>query len=140
MENKTVYIETFCKENNLVFAQKSECGFGRPCVGILSPESDNYIEYNPTHAETYKPIDGTHSDKHYEFAPADAYHKHDCFAVLAHDENYDEAISQLYDWISKIVAYGYEVRKFNTGATGIQAMVSGTHNYCIVLTPTTPNE
>lgn len=62
--------------------ERTEVGFGRPAVGVFY--GDAFVEY------------------HYElriWTPEDAYHKWDSIVVLVHDDQYDRAMQQLYDWI-----------------------------------------
>ena len=47
-------LQDFANKHKIVLDEHGECGFGRPCVGFL--HGDNYIDINPHHSETYKPI------------------------------------------------------------------------------------
>ena len=129
-------IDNFAKEHGVFFKQKGECGFGRPCVGLLSSEEGNYVDYNPT-SDVYddevgfKPI-FTEEPLFYDIAPEDAYHKHDCFAVLVHDDNYAEGIRQLSEWVDNLREMGVELKTYETGAVGIQALLSGKTGYAFV--------
>ena len=49
-------------------------------------------------------------------------------AVLGRGE---KSIRQLADWVDKLNEMGAVVEKYATGATGLQAMISGTHNYAV---------
>lgn len=70
-------------------------GFGRDCVGILKGSS--YIDYMHIYDLEPQP----------EFwSPEDAYHKHDCLAVLGHG---DDAINQLYEWVTWLDSHGWTV-------------------------------
>lgn len=99
---------------------KGQVGFGRPCVGILYGQS--YVDTN----------NGDYSTDYECLAPpsgvTDAYHKHDCLAVLAHGEesaDYDAALEQLYTWVVWLIEndYGVEVvdrQTFNKDGVGRQ--------------------
>lgn len=58
---------------------------------------------------------------------------HDCFAVLVSDDDYDSALIELSEWIKRIEDNGYTIEVYDTGATGVQAMISGTQGKCIKL-------
>jgi hypothetical protein len=80
---------------NRVIITEGECGFGRPCVGITT--GDQWIDWRATTgAPDYRP----EPDPWEGFVPPDAYHKHDCVAVLGQD---DLAWSQLADWLTAIM-------------------------------------
>lgn len=119
-------IQKFANRFKLIFEDEGECGFGRECVGLT--DGNNWVNYNPTHAETYEDIEGFYDERLFEIAPKDAYHKHYCLAVLGRGEN---AIRQLSEWVDKLNELGVVVEEYETGATGIQAMISGTHNYAV---------
>lgn len=67
---------------------EGECGFGRECVGITC--QGNYVDYDPDCGVP---------------CPEDAYHKHECIAVLGRDQN---AICQLHDWCKAFEAAGFD--------------------------------
>lgn len=78
-------------EQGCVLELDGEVGFGRPCVGVIHGQSYvDYITYSDDSA-----WDGRAA------APdgVNAYHKHDCLAVLGTDE---EAVDGLLRWIDKI--------------------------------------
>ena len=136
--------QRFANEHEIIFKKRGTCGFGRPCVGFSS--GDQWIDYNPYHRTTYEPLPGFSGDRlraPYDLVP-DTYHKADCLAVLAHpkaergsgmfagdlDEmdlyDYDPAIIQLALWVQHMEAQGpLEVVDHETGATGLQVIVSG---------------
>jgi hypothetical protein len=75
-----------------------ECGFGRPCVGLSS--GDKWVDWRgdegpPNYFPLPDPYDG--------WVPMDAYHKHDCVAVLIHDDNKAAAWTQLRLWLDAII-------------------------------------
>ncbi len=119
-------IQEFANRFKLIFEEEGECGFGRECVGLTN--GNNYVDYNPTHSETYEYIDGFYDERFDEIAPPDAYHKHDCLAVLGRGE---VPIRQLAEWVIKLNDLGAVVEKYPTGATGLQAMISGRHNFAV---------
>jgi len=124
----------FSKKHELTLVIDGECGFGRPCVGYTSPMG-NYVDYNPTRYPDYDEIPELCSDDHFDLAPSDAYHKHDCMAVLVHDDNKDEALEQLLEWVGALEDRGVTVVEYETGAVGVQAMVSGSKGYALKLSP-----
>jgi len=95
------YCEDFAEKYNLDFDDESQCGFGRPCVGLLDKSAGTYIEYNPLDPE-YEYVEELYNEVFEDTAPVDAYHKHTCFAVLARNDDYDGAIIQLADWLRAI--------------------------------------
>jgi hypothetical protein len=76
------------------FEDNGECGFGRSCVGISIHGS--YPDYDCEDDAQCPPPE-----------TKDAYHKHDCLAVLNHG-NTEEAIRQLYAWCRKLESNGYK--------------------------------
>jgi hypothetical protein len=117
-------LQAFANKHKVVLEDKGECGFGRPCVGFTY--GGNYIDYNPmSMGSDYKqiwPYDSRLSTP----AGVDAYHKHDCVAVLVTDDNYEAALDQLLKWVEHLESHGVlEVVQYETGADGIQALVSG---------------
>jgi len=119
-------IQEFANRFKLIFEDEGECGFGRECVGLTN--GSNYVEYNPTDSVNYDYIKGFYDERFYDITPPDAYHKHTCIAVLGRGDN---AIRQLSDWVDRLTEIGVVVEKYATGATGIQAMVSGVYNYAV---------
>lgn len=117
----------FARDHALTFVERGEVGFGRPCVGFTHDGS--YSDFNPYNHADYEPI-FPHDDRLGAPAGVNAYHKHDCFAVLAHGEDgeaYDAAVMELDAWVRHLEAQGeLEVVEFKTGATGLQAMFTGT--------------
>jgi hypothetical protein len=113
-------IQEYANRFKLIFEDEGECGFGRECVGLTS--GTNWVDYNPTDDSTGEEIKGFYDERFYEIKPPDAYYKHDCIAVLGRG---DDAIKQLSDWVDKLNELGAVVETYKTGATGIQAMISG---------------
>jgi len=133
MENLTIEecrsnIQDFANKHKIVFEDKGEVGFGRECVGLIS--GNNYIGYNPRHSETFEIIEGFESREFDKIAPSDAYHKGDYIAVLGRG---DDAIRQLSDWVSELNKLDVVVEQYPTGATGLQAMMTGVFGKAIKL-------
>jgi len=45
----------------------------------------------------------------------------------------DEAIRQLYDWVEKLNELNVTIEEFQTGAIGMQAIITGTTGYAVKL-------
>tara|TARA_B100001964_G_scaffold6969_1_gene7558 strand:+ start:3273 stop:3689 length:417 start_codon:yes stop_codon:yes gene_type:complete len=124
-------LQRFANDHQLILEPKGECGFGRPCVGFLS-RSGNYVDYNPCDHKDYEPIKGFEDDRLYAPEGVNSYHKCDCLAVLVSGDNYDEGLKQLNKWIEHIESLGkVEIESYKTGATGIQAVISGVIGWAI---------
>lgn len=93
----------WCERYGLTLQTKGEVGFGRPCVGILYGQS--YVDYDWD-------LFGTAA----VWTPADSYHKHDCLAVLVHNDDYVTALDQLYEWVVWLIEHnvGIEVQSRET--------------------------
>ena len=88
--DKISWMYDWCKKNGLSLQLEGTCGFGRECVGVVV--HDTYPDYHWYDDVTYKRIDNNGR----VWAPHNAYHKHDCVAVLGRGE---EAEAQLYEWL-----------------------------------------
>lgn len=132
----------FADKHSITLQRKGEVGFGRTCVGFTH-SGGNYIDLRPYDMKSIEPIDGFYDDGRLD-APngVEAYHKHDCLCVLANglaalgeDEesaDYEKALDQLLLWVEHLEKQGeVEVVEFSTGATGMQAMVSGSTGYAL---------
>jgi len=129
MTNDIEYLQAFATKHKIVFQDEGECGFGRECVGLS--HGDGWIDHNPHNLTNYEAITGTACAEARENAPEDAYHKHDCLAVLGRG---DGAVGQLANWMRALEAAGTVcIIDFETGATGIQALVSGVSGRAIVV-------
>lgn len=127
VEEHKANIEEFCERFELTFEDEGEVGFGRECVGIL--KGTNYVNYNPSlSGGNYDTIKELFDEEFYGLAPEDAYHKHDCLCVLGRS---DESIKQLSEWVDALNEYGVEVVEYETGAQGLQAMMTGYVGYAI---------
>lgn len=88
-----VYITEWAARYRCSLQLNGEVGMGRPCVGVL--KGDTYIDY---------------ADAPEIWTPEDAYHKHDCLAVLDHDDA-GAALGQLYQWVKWLDGHGYGVEE-----------------------------
>ena len=120
IEECKLNIQNFANAHKLIFEDKGECGFGRECVGLM--HNNNFVDYNPTDISNGDYIDGFFDERFDSITPADAYHKHNCIAVLGRGE---DAIRQLSDWVDRLNEIGVIVDEYPTGATGFQATISG---------------
>ena len=129
IEEYKANIQEFANRFKLIFEDDGEVGFGRKCVGLTN--GNNYVDYNPTQFPDYDYVEEFYDERLYDIIPENAYHKHNCLAVLGNEET---SIIQLSEWIDKLKELGAVVEKYKTGATGIQALITGTENYAIKLT------
>ncbi len=132
MSTKTIFeyrnnIQKFANKHKILFEDEGECGFGRECVGLL--KGGNYIAFNPnSQAENTRgeAIDEFYDDRFYDIQPSLAYHKYDCLAVLGRG---DESIIQLSNWVDELNKLNATIEEYKTGATGLQAIISGYSSY-----------
>ena len=76
-------------KNKVRLELEGECGLGRECVGILA--EGHYPDYK------WYDEDWNRADNNGDvWIPDNAYHKHECVAVLGRGE---VAEAQLYDWL-----------------------------------------
>jgi glycyl-tRNA synthetase beta subunit len=129
IEEHKANIQEFANRFKLIFEDDGEVGFGRKCVGLIN--GSNYVDYNPTQYPNYDYVEEFYDERLFDIVPENAYHKHNCLAVLGNEET---SIIQLSEWIDKLKELGAVVEKYKTGATGIQALITGTENYAIKLT------
>lgn len=91
---------------NELFVVIGECGFARPCVGVMYTKTCNWIGYH-------------RCDVAQNTRPEDAYHKDDYLCVLVHDDDYQKAIVQLDAWMTAIVSRPHQVIEgVETGSLG----------------------
>lgn len=122
---KIKWMKQWCERNGARLELVGECGFGRECVGVVC--LGVYPDY------TWRDNDST-SENYYEridpngdvFTPADAYHKHDCVAVLGRGE-YAEA--QLYDWLKWFEENGFELK---SGDVPEEELIKGIPDFLVV--------
>lgn len=108
----------FAIKHKVIFIEKGTVGFGRPCVGFV--RGNNYLEYNPCDESTHEPL----WPENQALLPPDttpnAYHKHDCIAVLVEDDNYDAGKIELAEWARHIEAQGeVEIVSIDGGKSAI---------------------
>lgn len=122
--------QNFATKHKLIFEDTGTVGFDRPCVGFI--RGSGYIDYNPLQ---YPDFSNVWPHDHRLGPPAgveDAYHKHDCLAVLVHEENYGVAIDQLAAWVDHLESQGeVEVVEYATGATGVHAFMTGAYHWAV---------
>lgn len=100
-EAQIVYLTEWAARYRCSLQLNGEVGFGRDCVGIL--KDSHYIDTADIKGETAY----NHASEPYSWwEPEDSYHKHDCLAVLGHD---DGALEQLYLWVKWLDEHGYGV-------------------------------
>ncbi len=128
-ENKKI-CQDFADKHGIEFSAKGEVGFGRDCVGFT--KNERYIDCNPFgDAPDYSYIHGEHDERLYAPDDVDAYHKHECLAVLGEG---DKAIEGLANWVKSLESYGeVEIVEFKTDATGLQAMLTGSVGYAVII-------
>lgn len=121
----TQYLQEFANKHGIVLEKEGEVGFGRSCVGFT--HGSGYIDFNPCKmGGDYKDIKELYDERLWAPDEVDSYHKHQCLAVLVHGDDYDEGLKQLEVWIRHLESQGeVEVVDYETGATGIQAVLSG---------------
>lgn len=105
-------IQEFANKHKVIFDDEGECGFGRECVGLTS--GNNWIDFNPFGEEDY--IAEFYDARLNKIKPHDAYHKHDCIAVLGRG---DEAITQLSEWVDGLKALNITIVDRPSGASNV---------------------
>lgn len=119
----------FAVKHKVIFAEDGEIGFMRPCVGFV--KGQGYIDYNPRHDISEAEADAFFCKEFDQIKPEDAYHKHDCLAVLVHSKA-SEAIKQLAHWAQELDAIGIEVLPYRRVDTHyIHALLHGGGGYSI---------
>jgi hypothetical protein len=134
-------LQRFANDHKVILQDRGEVGFGRPCVGFLG--GHGYVDFNP-----YRYKQGEEGRQDFEHVPelqddrlrpprdtvTDAYHKHDCLAVLVHNDDYDEGLRQLNLWVEHLEAQGrVEIVEYDTGAVGLQAAMTGFIGRAVVI-------
>ena len=98
LDEMTGYLRGWAQAQGCYFDEEAECGFGREAVGITRKGSFIDLYYL---GEDYRPLPASLSPE--EVGPpegvTDAYHKHDCLAVLGRGGG---AIRQLYLWVKHL--------------------------------------
>jgi hypothetical protein len=111
-------IKTFADRFNLIFEEEGQCGLGRECVGLIF--GDNYVDYNPCDDTYLDYIEYFYDERLYDIKPTDAYHKHDCIAVLGRG---DDVIRQLSDWIDSLNELNAVIEKISISSTKVAVKV-----------------
>lgn len=91
-----VYLTEWAAKWGASLQLAGQVGFGRDATGIL--KDGHYIDTAEAKGQT------TYAGRDGWWQPEDAYHKHDCLAVLGHG---DEALSQLYEWVRWLDGHGW---------------------------------
>ena len=122
-------LQRFANEHKVILEDRGKVGLGRPCVGFL--RNGSYVAFNPRKSSPdFEYIWPEDSRFYPPVTVEDAYHKHDCFAVLVYNADNDEALTQLAAWVEHLEAQGtVELAEYETGATGMQALFSGLFSY-----------
>ncbi|MCB0386321.1 MAG: hypothetical protein KDD43_13085, partial [Bdellovibrionales bacterium] len=90
-----------------------------------------YIDHNPLDKENYEPI-WPEDERLYAPEGVEAYHKHDCLAVLCDDEDYNTALRELLQWVEHLESQGeVEVVEYDNKASGLTAAFHGITGYAI---------
>jgi len=143
MEEKTYrdIVQDFANKHKLVFQDHGECGFGRPCVGLL--HGDSYVDYRPMRKapppDYYVRVFENDDFRYVPEDVPDAYHKHDCIAVLVHNDDYELAIRQLAAWVLYLDANNAKVVEYPTGESGIGAFLHGLVGHAFRVDPNAPD-
>ena len=124
-------IQKFANKHKIIFEDDGEVGMMRSCVGLMRGES--YIDYNPYDHDTFEPIPEYYDERLEKIIPEDAYHKHECVAVLVHDDDYDTAIRQLSDWVDGLRKLKVSLEQIPSGYgpdNPIALMIHGAFKHC----------
>lgn len=115
------WLAQYAMENGLAVQLKGEVGFGHECVGLLDGQSYVDVDYGMNGVPEYDEFfEKTKHLKFPEFPKAyeiicdprlkpspglipDAYHKHNCLAILGRGR---VAETQLYEWVRPLVDQG----------------------------------
>ena len=132
VEDARKICQDFANRHKVIFDDEGECGFGRECVGFR--EDGGWIDHNPCSSSgDYEKIAGFDCPDAYAPDDVNSYHKHDCLAVLGRG---DEAVIGLARWVQKMEAAGeVKLSRYATGATGLQAMLTGVTRLAVTIKP-----
>lgn len=121
---KTQHIEAFVAATGFKFLDSGEIGFGRHCVGIVNTKTDSYVSYETYSSDTWQR--GLIHEVAEGTKPEGAYHKGPYLAILfdGTEEGRVKAISDLNDWVEKIVVAGYELTEY-TEKNSIASLMNG---------------
>lgn len=92
------FLTAWAAKHGATVAFAGTCGLGRECVGVLIGGA--YLDYS----HIYDLLDGDRWNLWWQ--PEDAYHKHDCMAVLGRGP---DAVAQLYQWAKFLDEHGWSV-------------------------------
>ena len=114
-------------KNKVVLELEGEVGLGRECVGILA--EGHYPDYQWYDADYSHRADNNGD----VWIPDNAYHKHECVAVLGRGE---VAEAQLYDWLKWFDDNNFKVeitpREIQKGIDPLFLMIQGMYNVRMV--------
>jgi hypothetical protein len=121
-DSRIQWMAVWAAKNGAALELEGECGFGRECVGVSVGGS--YPDYHWHNDRTGDQEDANGS----VWCPVDAYHKHDCVAVLGRGE---EAERQLYDWLRWFDANGFKLESGQVKNPPMDAIsiLMGKHRY-----------
>lgn len=105
-QEKLAWLEKWCSAHELTLDLEGECGFGRECVGV-SDGMGGWVDYDTFDWDTMQRLPEQEGLAPGEDAP-DAYHKHDCLAVLGRGEG---AEAQLYAWVHRLAEAGVRIER-----------------------------
>lgn len=127
-DEKLLWMTKWARDHDMTLTLTGQCGFGRECIGIEI--EDHYPDYHWYEEDPKKGFAQLDQNGHV-WTPPDAYHKHECVAVLGRGE---KAEAQLYDWLKWFDDNGFVLEKgdnpkANYEALGPIAIVMGKHRY-----------
>ena len=125
-KEKIEWMVLWAHKNKVLLELEGECGFGRECVGILA--EGHYPDYQ------WYDSDWNRADNNGDvWIPDNAYHKHECVAVLGRGE---VAEAQLYDWLKWFDDNNFKVeitpREIQKGIDPLFLMIQGMYNVRMV--------
>jgi len=122
-QEKLDWMINWAHKNKVILELEGSCGIGRDCVGITA--KGLYPDYH-WYDDSYEKIDENGD----VWVPEDAYHKHECVAVLHHGENSE---AQLYEWLQWFDTNNFTVEAKQAGEEQIKSLhiieiMMGRHN------------
>lgn len=112
-----LFLTEWATRNGAVVTFTGECGFGRECVGVMIGNA--YLDYS----HLYDLFGRDETKWALWWAPEDAYHKHDCMAVLGRGP---AAVEQLYQWAKFLDEHNWTVSSESRQPTHVvDAMLNG---------------
>ena len=122
-QEKIKWMAVWAAKNKLQLDLEAECGFGRQCVGVST--EGHFPDYQWFDQNTYKRLDKNGD----VWIPPNAYHKHECVAVLGRGE---DAEAQLYDWLKWFDENVFVLETGNNEMDpklGLMGVLLGKHRY-----------